>query len=538
MSVFTVDKFFARKIELDILTKKVESLKNGYRHNLAILGRRQIGKTSLLLRFLSILDKREIVPMYLDLSTLSLRGFLDQFVGMMLYHHYKPFNDNTEDDLELLLHAASSDLPKTRKKIKSIYLNAEEGKERSALQELFDLPTIFSGETGKFCIIILDNFRKLTEYSLKEPFSMLGEKIMMQKMSLYVLSDYLNADSKSILSEKLSLLFGKFQILELGSFDFNESISFIDLACRQPKLMVELKEFLAYFTDGNPFYLGALTEYITKKAADKRMLAISEKDFCAMLSSAIFDKFSPINLYFSRLLDKSAGNANFKNAVDVLNATIGKNKLTQIADASKCARKIVSKLLEKFIAQDIIIKNGPLYAIEDEIFKSWVRLKYAASGAQIKLGQKGYVDKYDIIIRSFIESFRKEREKGADNKILNLVAAFDNEKIAVNEKTHILPAFKHIRTEGVNSEDFLLTAHGSKLWVFSVFRRLADENSILGFINYCKSQGHRVSRKVLIVPGGITPEAKLMAMEERMWIWPIDKLNNLLNLYRKPKITL
>ena len=72
--------------------------------------------------------------------------------------------------------------------------------------------------------------------------------------------------------------------------------------------------------------------------------------------------------------------------------------------------------------------------------------------------------------------------------------------------------------------------------MFSIFKQVADENDVLDFINYCKGRKHKVARKVLIILNGITPEAKLLAMEERMWIWPSDKLNSLLNLYRKPRI--
>ena len=532
----TGDRFFAREKDLNLLNRKVEAFKKGYRQNLAILGKRQIGKSSLILHFLSTLEGTNIIPAYIDLSVLPFDGFVDQFVGMLLYYNYKDTGSGSRDDLQFLIDTASSDLPKTAKKIKAIYSSLKSGKEKSAFEELLDLPLCFSEETGKFCLIVLDNFRKLTDYNLKEAFSVLGEKVMLQKRSLYILSDYLTADSKNILSEKLSLLFGKFQVIELGSFSLQESLAFIDSRCKHHKLSTELKQFIACFADGEPFYLDVLMEYIIKKADEREMPTISEKDFCRILSESIFDRFSPLNLYFSRIIESASSADNSKEAVKILNAIIQKNKITEIIEDCKCTRKQVYKLLEKFIMQGVVVKNGPLYAIEDEIFKIWVSLKETEAAAQFKLDQGSRMDRLEDKVRRIIEGFRKEQGRPLEGKILNLISAFDNEKVAVEEKIHILPVFKHIHSEYMNQEDFFFSAHGTKLWVFSIFKQAADENDVLDFINYCKSRKHKVSRKVLIILNGITPEAKLLAMEERMWIWPSDKLNSLLNLYRKPRI--
>ncbi len=530
------DRFFARENELSLLCRKVEDFKKGYRQNLAILGKRQIGKSSLLLHFLSTLEGTDIIPIYIDLSVLPFEAFIDQFIGMLLYNNFKDRKNETRDDLQLLIGMASSNLPKTYKKIKAIYSDIKSGKEKSAFANLFDLPLCFSEETGKFCLIALDNFRKLTDYNLKEPFSILGEKVMIQKMSLYILLDYLTADSKNILSEKLSLLFGKFQVIELNPFTPQESLAFISSRCRHHKLSAELKQFIACFSNGEPFYLDVLMEYIVKKSDEKNILTISKEEFCRILSESISDRFAPLNLYFSRIVESISPPGNSKEAVKILNAIIRKNKITDIVEDSKCTRKQVYKLLEKFIMQDVVIKNGPLYAIEDEIFKIWLSLKETEAAAQFKLGQKDHMDKLENKIQQIIEGFRKEQERSLESKILNLISAFDNEKVAVEEKIHILPAFKHIRSKYINPEDFFLSAHGSKLWTFSVFKQVAGENDVLNFINYCKSQNHKLGRKVLIILNGITPEAKLLAKEEHIWIWPLDKLNSLLNLYRKPKM--
>ncbi|UCH12485.1 MAG: ATP-binding protein [Candidatus Omnitrophota bacterium] len=531
------NKFFARERELNFLHRKVEDLKNGYRHNVAVLGKGLIGKSSLLLHFLSGLDTADVVPVYLDLSTLSFAGFVDQFIGMLLHYNYKDIENETSADLQSLINLASSDLPGTCKKIKIIYSHMKTAnKERAVFQELLDLPPCFSKESGKFCLIVFDNFSKLTDYKLGEPFSILGEKIMLQKMSLYILSDRPYINLRNILSQQLSLLFGKFQMFDLEPFSPHESLAFIDSRVKDVKLSAELKDFLVYFSGGEPFYLDILTESISIKAGEKKLLVVTQKDLSRFIYECIYARFASVNQYFSRIVEKFSGNGYLKEPIKILNAVIRKNKIAAIIEDSKCSKAGIHKLLEKFIMQNMVIKNGPLYAIEDEVFKMWLRLKEIEAIPQLKLDQRAHTEKFVNEIRQLIETFEKEQQRSIDNKILNLIAAFDNEKVTVGKAAHILPVFKHIHTEYTTSQDALLSGHGTKLWIFSIFKKMAEEDDILNFIDYYKKLKHRVARKVLIILNGITPEAKLLAMKEHIWIWSSDRLNSLLNLYRKARI--
>mgnify|MGYP001769689107 FL=1 len=45
------DKFFDRRNYIQILEKRVSSLKEGYRQNIAIIGDENVGKTSIISKF-------------------------------------------------------------------------------------------------------------------------------------------------------------------------------------------------------------------------------------------------------------------------------------------------------------------------------------------------------------------------------------------------------------------------------------------------------------------------------------------------------
>ena len=63
------ENFFGRKEELQVILDTLENVPRGQKQDLAILGPRRIGKSSLLYRLVDLLTPhREFVPVYVDLQ--------------------------------------------------------------------------------------------------------------------------------------------------------------------------------------------------------------------------------------------------------------------------------------------------------------------------------------------------------------------------------------------------------------------------------------------------------------------------------------
>src|SRR3989338_2857093 len=97
------NNFFARKSILDLLKRRVIDLKEGYRQNIAFLGDRFIGKSSLLHKFIFDLDDEAIIPIYLDLDHKNLQYFFSKFVGTILYNFSKTKRLTPHTDIHLLM---------------------------------------------------------------------------------------------------------------------------------------------------------------------------------------------------------------------------------------------------------------------------------------------------------------------------------------------------------------------------------------------------------------------------------------------------
>ncbi len=97
------NNFFDRRSIIDLLKRRVIDLKEGYRQNLAFLGNRYIGKTSILNKFINDLDDEVIVPIYVDMDQKDIYYLFSKFVGSMLYNFSKFKKLILQDDIDLLM---------------------------------------------------------------------------------------------------------------------------------------------------------------------------------------------------------------------------------------------------------------------------------------------------------------------------------------------------------------------------------------------------------------------------------------------------
>ncbi len=121
-----------------------------------------------------------------------------------------------------------NDPQETIELIKKILKFSEEGRNEEAFDSMLEVTAVVNAETGRYPVLILDEFDRLKHFKLKNEFQTLGKKIMIQKNTLYVVSSSSVYEAKRIIAEKLSLLFGNFQIIEFVPFDVDKCAAFVD----------------------------------------------------------------------------------------------------------------------------------------------------------------------------------------------------------------------------------------------------------------------------------------------------------------------
>ena len=82
--------FYGRRSVLEVLSEtRPAALKEGYRQNVALLGDRYIGKTSLLHRLMGEMEDQDVFFIYLDLENRDFDYFSTQFTKSLLYNYLK-----------------------------------------------------------------------------------------------------------------------------------------------------------------------------------------------------------------------------------------------------------------------------------------------------------------------------------------------------------------------------------------------------------------------------------------------------------------
>jgi len=212
-------KFFGRKEQLALLKRRVSDLKEGYRHNVAILGNPYLGKSTLLEYFSANIDDEQVVAIYIDLDNKDFSYLFFKLTGSILYHYAKIKKLPLHENLNLMLEVAQGSIPRTVQVIKKIRSNSESGKKNDAYLGLLTLMEVFTNETDLKCVLILDEFQNLENFGIPHVFQILGKKIMMQKKCFYVVASSNVRLAQKILCEKLSLLFGNFENIIIDAPD-------------------------------------------------------------------------------------------------------------------------------------------------------------------------------------------------------------------------------------------------------------------------------------------------------------------------------
>ncbi|MCX5710685.1 MAG: hypothetical protein NT060_01755 [Candidatus Omnitrophica bacterium] len=67
-------------------------------------------------------------------------------------------------------------------------------------------------------------------------------------------------------------------------------------------------------------------------------------------------------------------------------------------------------------------------------------------------------------------------------------------------------------------------------------REQLSEDDITEFARECKKFRHKLQRKIIITLNDIDSNARLRAMEEKIWAWDINNLNQLFDAFSKPRV--
>jgi DNA-binding Lrp family transcriptional regulator len=524
--------FFGRSHILALLAKRVSGLKDGYRQNIAIIGSELLGKSSILRHFLSTLNNSEIIPVYIEVNVEPFNYFAHKFIRVLLYHFLIKNNLFVDQDLASLLKVSQQFIPKTVKATQMIEEHLKKGEFDRAYELLLELSAIIREESAKFCIVVLDEFHLLANFPLKNPFSNLANKIMVQKDTMYIIASSKPTFAKKILSQELSLLFGNFEIIELKPFEFKSSARFLKQKLEGIRILPVLEKFLVAFTNGHPFYLNVITAKLKDLVRERNFSEISPSLIAEAIDFLMFNSQGILNQYFTNRLK------DLQDCATMLVSMANNNILKDLAKCNGLSRKDFSHRLNRLTEEGIIFRCGTFVEFNDHMLGFWLKSvyqrKHLSLATDISLESKDF----QAEIKKKIDEFVFDSQRSYIERMEELFKLFSNEVVEIGQRRHRLPLFSkvyHLTEEGDRSY-FIAVQDDNKCWIAAISEEELNEEKVTLFIQIAKKNGSKNKRKVLIALEGMDINARLLAKQEKIWTWELDNVNLLLKFYRKSPI--
>lgn len=524
------DNFFDRKEYLDMLEKRIRDLKDGYRQNIAVIGDELIGKTSIIFKFLSKFYDNHIIILYIETRPETLNSFIKRFIGVLLYNFLSNSGIPLREDLDYLMRKSGTYIPQTIKKIKNILSAAHRGKKNNILTELFSLCDTINQETGKFCVLILDEFHNLEGLGIKNLYREWSKLLITQKNILYIIISSLKFKAKTILSKNLSLLFGNFEVITVEPFDIRTSEQYLEQKLYGLNLDIASKNFIIHFTGGQPLYLDVISEAILNQ---------NEKNLSEIIEKLIFNSSGILNQRFSNYVKRFLDSKYSNDYVYILYLiSSGKNKIKDITHLLRKQKKEIILRINHLLELDTISRNGDFLKINDRVFAFWLKFVYQEKLQALTFDIKNQKEKFRDKIEDMIRDFCLNAEKPIVERMVELLRLFEDEMIEIERKKIRLNHFREIKPLEFNKmglRDGLICRSQDCLWIMALKNDPLSEDDIAEFAKECKKYRHKLQRKVIITfQDDIDTNTRLKALEEKIWAWDISNLNQVLDFFSKP----
>lgn len=533
-----------------LICKRIEALEKGFRQNIGLIGPQGFGKSSILQDVYSQFSKiKTFIPIYVNVRYLGFENFVDSWCGSILTGLFAGQQNQPYSNLPSLLQAADPIVPQTVAKIRQLKKVIRREKNTASIRELFSITGFLAEESGKKVILMIDEFQELQKLPTQDPFAVLGREIMVEKDTLYLVSSSSPIKANEIFHDKLSMLFGNFEVIELAPFGFERTALYLDNAMPGITFSRDQKSFMIRLTNGHPRYLQIITERIRESLnrQENRELEFS------MDVSINVPKGKFIQAFHRELIDEGGRLYHFMNqkmlacrgiAKDYspyLNAmlaiTHGKRKTLAIAAHIEKKLSETKKILQRLMNEELIEKKGSFYTIEDTLFRFWLKEVFEAQSHIFEPSGRLLSEHLQNALLRQYEYSEIQNRKDLSVHLGRLFKEFRNDVLEVDHKKIRFPQFSEIAVHPDHGRNFPILAKGEKMrWICQVSRERVTEDDVVSFLDETKRFKKGTKKRMMFTLSGIDQNAKLLAQTSKIQLWDLRELNLMLDLYDLPKI--
>lgn len=521
---------FGRKQYIDILNKRVNGLKDGYRQNIAFVGDEHVGKTAILRGFLDSFCNPRFLTIYLEVRQETAESFCRRFIGAMLYNFLMPGASGLREDLDFLIGKAHAYIPQTVEKIKAVLADVKKPKREGVFSCLLSLPELLHAESGKCCVVIFDEFHNLERLGVKKIYKEWSQLLMLQKNTMYVITSSATFKAKAILSKELSLLFGNFEVVQVEPFDVKTSELYLDARLCGASPVTGSRKFLTHMTGGNPYYLTVIADLLSRP----------QRTLPQVLEDLLFESSGALNQRFGGWVKRYEDVAGGQDIVQILcNISAGCNKAKDIAHVMHRSIREIAPRVNQLIETDVVRRSGDFLVMNDRLFWFWLRFVYRERLASLTYDLANQKKLFRSRIEVMLQEFVQQSNKPVPQRMAELFRLFSDDKIQMERKNLRLDRFREIKPLEFGSKrlrDGLICRSTDSVWVLAFSSGSLTEDDIADFSRECKKYRHKVLRKIIVNFSDFDRNSHLKALEEKIITWDLNRVNQIFDVYSRPRI--
>lgn len=527
------------------LSSRLQAFREGFRHNLALIGPPGSGKTFQLHQLLAH-HEPDTMLIYCPLYRESCRSFLQRFLYAILEAGLRTVTPAempnrveplTPLPLDRLLQSAEAHAPRTIAAARAIDGLLTRRLYGEAFNRTLDTIPLLLEERRTPCVLMLDEFLYLEELGLGHAFHELGKRVMTWPSTLFVLTSSAPHRARVILRERLQLLFGQFELLTLEALDPTAAALWVQQELRGLRHIKTVSPFLLNWLGSYPWYLAVILKRLKELATLSKRPDDTSHLFLQTAWDALGSTEGTLHQWCASRIERlMEGRVGARAAEALIQICQGARTTTDIG--RRIGRAGLTQALQVLVEHDLAQRNGTCWIVTDPILQCWASTALIAQRSDARLDGREIRQRFDAYLSSLWSDWVRAHQLSFPEQVVGLFAKFNDETVLLDSKTGRLPKFRTITTSparGTAGESYVVAEGLGKRWCATIQERHVDESTIASFEAFCRTQRPKPSRKVVVAKAGVESNARLLAKTANMWVWEADALALLTGLYASPR---
>ncbi|MBI4313541.1 MAG: hypothetical protein HY594_01865 [Candidatus Omnitrophica bacterium] len=460
-----------------------------------------------------------LLPVYLEIKErMTLQEFARQFGATLLFQYGAASGRQVPESFSKLCDASRPYIPETVSLLAQAVSKARRSPAQ-ALELLFEAPGKLRHESGRLCVILLDEFHRLNAWKKSSAFTALGKQIMVQKETMYLMASSSVEEAKRILQERLAILFGHFQVVSVEPFDLPTGVAFLT-GQSQNSLDQKTVIALADLLQGQPARLNALAPHLREGGG-----------VAAALAHFLLDPESPVTLEYERKI-REIPEARHDQAIRVLLAIVqGGHRVPALPQATGLTPFAIARALRWLMEAGWVVREGMLAYLPDRLFCFWLRSTYRVRHGLVQTDLATMGQWFALEVQQWLDRTVPKGPQDVLELLANLLKHFQNDWVEMNGRRVRLPKLEvhTLLLPGLPRSCVGHREDGS--WFCIPSMNFLTESDAIHLVQTLRHVSKPWRRRIVVAAQGLEVNARLFLQEHKFWVWELEDLNNLLELY-------